>query len=284
MMTFQTLISANELVTHLDDPDWVIIDARFSLAQPMLKYEEYLQAHIPGAVYAHLNADLSGAIIPEVTGRHPLPPPEMAAGFFARCGIAPEIQVVTYDDMGGALAAGRAWWMLRWLGHESAAVLDGGWQEWQRLGYPVRSGEERKMPREFPLHLRPEWVAEADEVDTIRLDPAYRVIDARTAERYHGINETIDPVAGHIPGAYSAPYTDNLTPDGLFRSPRELHDHYQALLGGTPAQNTIFYCGSGVTAVQDILAMKIAGLDEGRLYAGSWSEWITDPQRPITRD
>lgn len=283
-MTYKTLISAKDLVTHLDDPDWVVIDARFSLAQPMLRHAEYLQAHIPGAVYAHLNRDLSGAIIPGVTGRHPLPPPEVAAGFFAKCGLGPGVQVVTYDDMGGALAAGRAWWMLRWLGHESAAVLDGGWQEWQRQGYPVGSGEERKTPRQFPLHLHPEWVAEADEVDMIRLDPAYRLIDARSAERYHGVNETIDRVAGHIPGAYSAPYMDNLRPDGLFRSPQELHDHYLALLGETPVQNTIFYCGSGVTAVHNTLAMMIAGLGEGRLYAGSWSEWITDPRRTITQD
>jgi thiosulfate/3-mercaptopyruvate sulfurtransferase len=284
MTTYHTIVSANELVTHLDDPDWVIIDARFALAQPTLKHQEYLQAHIPEAVYAHLNNDLSGEVISGITGRHPLPLPEAAAGFFGRCGIGPGVQVVAYDDLGGALSAARVWWMLRWLGHEAVAVLDGGWQQWQQLGYPVKSGEEMKTRREFPIHLRPEMLVNVHQIEALRADPAYRVFDARSVERYHGLNEIIDPVAGHIPGAYSAPYFDNLRPDGLFRSPREMRDHYLALLGETQAQNAIFYCGSGVTAAHDILAMEIARLGEGRLYAGSWSEWITDPRRPIARD
>jgi thiosulfate/3-mercaptopyruvate sulfurtransferase len=284
MSSYQTLISADELVTHLDDPDWVIIDARFALAQPDLTRQEYLQAHIPGAVFASLNEDLSGAVLPGVTGRHPLPAPEVAAGFFGRCGIGPGIQVVIYDDQGGALAAARAWWMLRWLGHEAAAVLDGGWQYWQQSRYPIRSGEERRPRREFILRLRPEMAVDADQVEALRLDPAYKLFDGRSAERYHGVNETIDPVAGHIPGAISAPYSENLGADGLFRSPEALRGRFLALLGETPAHKSVFYCGSGVTAAHDILAMEVAGLGESRLYAGSWSEWITNLKRPIARD
>ena len=283
-MTYQTLISADELVTHLDDIDWVIIDARFAIAQPDLKRQEYLQAHIPGAVYVRLNDDLSGPITPGVTSRHPLPSPEAAAEFFGRCGIGPGVQVVVYDDQGGALAAARAWWMLHWLGHEAAAVLDGGWQNWQQAGYPVRSGEEQRTRREFPVRLRPGMVVDADQVESFRLDPAYKLIDGRSAERYHGLNETIDPVAGHIPGAINAPYSENLSADGLFRSPEELHSRFKALLGNTPPYRAVFYCGSGVTAAHDILAMEVAGLGESRLYAGSWSEWITDPKRPLAKD
>jgi len=282
-MIYKTLISTAELAAHLDDPEWAIFDCRFSLDNPERGGEDYRAAHIPGTIYAHLDEDLSGPVIPGRTGRHPLPAPEVAAERFASWGIGPGVQVVVYDDAGGALAAARLWWMLRWLGHEAAAVLDGGWSRWIAEGRPTRSGVETRPAREFIPAPRPELLVTVDEVDRLRQDPAYRLFDVRAAERYRGENETIDPVAGHIPGAISAPYTENLTRGGLFRSPAELRQHYRRLLGETPAGRSVFYCGSGVTSTHSLLALLHAGLGEARLYAGSWSEWIADPERPVAR-
>jgi thiosulfate/3-mercaptopyruvate sulfurtransferase len=281
MQPYQTLISVDQLLPQLDNPDWAIVDCRFSLKDFNLGRQNYLAGHIPGAVFADLNEDLALPHIPGKTGRHPLPGVKQTAALFSRLGIGPGVQVVAYDDQSGALAAVRLWWMLRWLGHESAAVLDGGWQEWNRMHYPVRLGEETRPPRKFTPHPRPELIVTAEEVERLRTDPAYKLLDARASERFNGENETIDPVAGHIPGAVSAPYFDNLNPDGTFRSDDQLREVYERLLSGIPAANTVTYCGSGVTSVHDILAMLHAGLGEGRLYVGSWSEWITDPSRPI---
>lgn len=275
------LISADDLAQHLDDPAWLVVDCRFSLADPSAGYARYQHSHIAGAIYAHLNDDLSGPIIPGVTGRHPLPDPRAAAQTFGRLGIHAGLTVVAYDDMGGALGAARLWWMLRWLGHDATAVLDGGWQAWLAGNHPTRAGIESRPPATFIARPRPERVVSAEQIDAMRVDPSCRVLDARAAPRFHGREETIDPVAGHIPGALSAPFADNLNAQGLFRSPAELRARYQALLGDTPADRVAVYCGSGVSAAQTILAMQVAGLGEARLYAGSWSDWITDPARPI---
>lgn len=280
-MTYKTLISTNELAAHLDNPEWAIFDCRFSLDRPERGCEDYRAAHIPGAIYAHLDKDLSGPVVAGKTGRHPLPEPAAAAEKFSSWGIGPGVQVVVYDDAGGALAAVRLWWMLRWLGHEAAAVLDGGWNRWIAEGRAVREGVESRPARTFTPAPRPGMLAAVDEVEKLRQDPSYRLFDVRAAERYRGQSETIDPVAGHIPGAISAPYMDNLTPDGLFRPPAELEQHYQRYLGKTPPERAVFYCGSGVTSIHSILAMLHAGLGEARLYAGSWSEWIADPERPV---
>lgn len=282
-MLYKTLISAADLYKHIGDLNWAIIDCRFSLADNERGRSDYLEAHIPGAVYANLDEDLSGLIIKGVTGRHPLPGVEKATEKFSDWGIGAGVQVVAYDDAGGALAAVRLWWMLRWLGHKAVAVLDGGWQEWQHQGYPVRGGIETRSRKEFIAVPHPELVVNANQVEAMRQDPNCRVVDARTEDRYNGINETIDPIAGHIPGAINAPYKDNLAPTGLFRPAHELRQLYQSLLGDIPANNTAFYCGSGVTSIHNILAMVYAGMDEPRLYAGSWSEWITDPNRPIAK-
>ncbi|MCS7061974.1 MAG: sulfurtransferase [Anaerolineae bacterium] len=277
----QPLISVDELAHHLDDLSWLIVDCRFSLADASAGRRRYEDSHIPGAMYAHLNDDLSGPIIPGVTGRHPLPAVETAARTFGRLGIHSGVRVVAYDDMGGALGAARLWWMLRWLGHDAVQVLDGEWQAWLAGGYPTRAGVETRPPAAFIARPRAERIATAEDVETMRLNPSCRVLDARSAARFHGREETIDPVAGHIPGALSAPYTDNLTPQGTFRSATELRGYYLALLGDTPADQTVVYCGSGVSATHSILAMQVAGLGEARLYPGSWSEWITDPRRPV---
>ena len=280
-MTYQTLISISNLAAHLGDPDFVLVDARFSLADPDYGWRNYREAHIPGAVYAHLDEDLSAPVIMGITGRHPLPQPGHAAEVFSRWGIPSGGQVVVYDDLGGALAAVRVWWMLRWLGFDSVAVLDGGWQKWLQSRKPVRGGDEHRQSLPFTARPRPELVVSTADVEPMVNDPGWLVLDARSADRYRGENETIDPIAGHIPGAVSAPYVGNLNPDGSFRSLEQLRTRYQRLLGSLPAERTVVYCGSGVTSIHDILAIQHAGLGEARLYAGSWSEWITDLKRGV---
>jgi thiosulfate/3-mercaptopyruvate sulfurtransferase len=278
---YETLISTEELARRLDDPEWVVVDCRFMLEDPMWGQQEYLRSHISGAVYADLEEDLSGPILEGETGRHPLPQVEAISVFFSGLGIGAGVQVVAYDAAGGSLAAVRLWWLLRWLGHNAAAVLDGGWQRWVAEGRPTRSGREEKPWREFIPKVNPDLLVTVAEVDHWRKDPEYRVFDARLPERYRGEKETVDPVAGHIPGAINAPYTENLTREGVFRSPEELLRYYQELLGDIPPERTAFYCGSGCTSIHNILAAVHAGMGMPRLYAGSWSEWITDPSRPV---
>ena len=283
-MVYQTLISPAELEPRLTEADWVTVDCRFYLADPERGRKNYLESHIAGAVYAHLDEDLSGPIRPGVTGRHPLPAIAKAVETFERLGIGPGTQVVTYDDAGGALAAARLWWMLRWLGHEAVALLDGGWPRWIAEGRPVQSGAETRKPRAFIPRPRPELVAGATEVAERGHDLSYRLVDVRAAERYRGEKEPIDPVAGHIPGAINVPYSENLTPQGNFRAKEDLQKLYRDQLGDVPADHAIFYCGSGTTAAHSLVALLHAGFGEARLYAGSWSEWITDPKRPTTKD
>ncbi len=279
-MPYTTLISTAELGQYLADPNWVIIDCRFSLDDPSQGRRDYQQAHLPGAFYAHLDEDLSGPIIPGQTGRHPLPDLETTVRTFSNWGIDSRVQVVAYDDGNGAMAA-RLWGMLRWLGHTAVAVLDGGWARWQHEGRPVDSSSPTRSPRRFTPQPRPELLLDAAEVDQIRTDPAWRLFDSRSGESYRGEKPGYDPIAGHIPGAMSAPYADNLGPDGLFLPQKQLRARFVALLGDTPAEQTVFYCGSGVTACHNLLALAHAGLGEARVYVGSWSDWITDPDRPI---
>jgi thiosulfate/3-mercaptopyruvate sulfurtransferase len=279
-MPFTSLISSAEVAAHLDNPDWAIVDCRFALTDTERGRRDYWAAHIPGAVYAHLDEDLSGSIIPGKTGRHPLPPIDDFVARLSAWGIDNRTQVVVYDDASG-LYAGRLWWMLRWLGHDAAALLDGDWRLWQAEGRPVRSGVENRSQRTFVAQPRPHLQATVDELLRRRGDSTLRLFDARTADRYRGENETIDPVAGHIPDAVNAPYALNLDADGRFLAASELRERYEALLGDAPAQEAIFYCGSGVSAAHDLLALEIAGLGMGRLYVGSWSEWIADPARPV---
>lgn len=279
-MTFTTLISAAEVAAHLDDPDWVIVDCRFTLADTEKGRRDYLAAHIPGAQYAHLDEDLSSAIIPGKTGRHPLPAIDDFAATLSAWGIDARTQVVAYDDA-SAFIAGRLWWMLRWLGHDAVALLDGDWRLWQAEGRPMRSGAEPRTPRIFVPQPRPHLLATTDEIAANLGAPGLKLFDVRTAERYRGDQGVTDPVAGHIPGALSAPYLANLDADGRYLSASELRERYEALLDDTPAQEAIFYCGSGVSASHDLLALEIAGLGTARLYVGSWSEWIIDQARPV---
>jgi len=275
-----TLIDPEVLATRLADPGWAVVDCRFTLTDPARGERDYLAAHIPGAVYAHLDRDLAGPVVPGRTGRHPLPDVAAFAGTLGRWGIGPGVQVVAYDDAGGAIAA-RLWWLLRWLGHGAAAVLDGGWQAWAAAGRPARSGREARPARVFAPAPRPDLVAGAAAVERLRARPDGRLLDARAADRFRGENETIDPVPGHIPGARSVPFAANLGPDGRFKSPADLRARFEGALAGAPPDQAVVYCGSGVTAAHDLLAMAHAGLGMAKLYAGSWSEWITDPARPV---
>ena len=272
---YTTLISCLELADHLGDDTFVVVDCRFSLAEPDRGREDYTRSHIPGAVYAHLNDDLSGEIIPGKTGRHPMPPVDEMAERFGAWGLADGVQVVAYDDAGGSIAA-RLWWMLQYLSHDAVAVLDGGWPRWVASDLPTRSGTESRPPRRFTPRPRTEWIADAATVEAIRTRDSWKLVDARDAERYRGEVEPIDPVAGHIPGAVSAPFKENLNADGYFREPGELRQRFAEVVGDTPADHVISYCGSGVTAAHNLLAMAYAGLGHGRLYPGSWSEWIIE--------
>jgi thiosulfate/3-mercaptopyruvate sulfurtransferase len=278
-MPARTLISAAELMPHLDDPKWVIVDCRFDLAAPAKGATEYLDAHIAGAVYAHLERDLSGPPTGR-NGRHPLPPPAILAATFSRWGIAPGVQVVGYDDEGGSYAA-RLWWCLRYLGHDDVAILDGGIAAWREIGGPMRSGEERRRPRDFQPHLRPHMLATVADVVTSVETQTGVLIDTRAPERYRGDVEPIDPVAGHIPGAHNRHWQENVGPDGRMRPSEALRTAFERLLGGRPPTEAIVYCGSGVTACHNLLALEHAGLSGARLYGGSWSEWCSDVTRPI---
>lgn len=236
-MAYTTLIATKELAQHLNDPDWAVIDCRFSLDRPERGRSDYLQAHIPGAVYAHLNEDLCAPVMPGQTGRHPLPSIEHAARRFMNWGIDEDVQVVVYDDWPGASGAiaARLWWMLRWLGHEAVAVLDGGWERWREEGRPVRDGNECRVPRNFIPEEQPDLLVRAGEVDAMRQDAHSRVFDSRARERYRGEREPIDPRAGHIPGAYPAPYAENVGQDGRFLPVDELRQRFERLLDGRTA-------------------------------------------------
>mgnify|MGYP001018385929 CR=1 FL=1 len=281
-MPFTTLISTAELADHLADPDWAIVDVRSSLTDHAIGERNYLAAHIPGAVYAHLERDLSSPQIVGKTGRHPLPPVEAIVQTLSQWGIDSRTQVVAYDDNSGVYA-GRLWWMLRWLGHDTVAILDGDWRQWQREGRPTRPGVETRPPRSFTDHVRPELVVTAAEIEARLGDPTLRLYDARGADRFRGENETLDPVGGHIPGARSAPYVGNLDANGRMLPPAALRARFDELLGDTPAEEAIFYCGSGVSVANDVLAVQHAGLGMPRVYVGSWSDWISNGQRPVER-
>ncbi|MEJ2750890.1 MAG: sulfurtransferase [Anaerolineae bacterium] len=273
-MMFTTLIDVENLVAHLADPDWVIVDGRFRLDDTAFGQREYEAGHIPGAVYAHLDEVLCN---PPTTdnGRHPLPPAEILIERMGQLGIDSSKQVVAYDDKNGMIAA-RLWWLLRYLGHEAVAVLDGGWPAWLEAGQLQRSGVEENPLRPFTGSPRTDWVVLADEVPD-----AVLLVDSRAPERYRGEVEPIDPVAGHIPGAVNYFYQRSWSGNGRYLTSEQIRQQLVAVLGQTDPDEAVFYCGSGVTACVNLLALNYAGLGNGRLYAGSWSDWITDPSRPI---
>jgi thiosulfate/3-mercaptopyruvate sulfurtransferase len=272
-----TIVSTDLLASHLDD--WAVVDCRFDLQNEHWGRDQYRLGHIPGAVYASLNADLSGT--PSGTnGRHPLPTIDALAATLGRLGINRSTQVVVYDQDAGSYAS-RLWWSLRYLGHDAVAVLDGGWAKWLREGRPTRSGDETRHAATFTPSARPDRRVELDEV-IARLDhPLRPLIDARAPERFEGRSETIDRVAGHIPGALNHFFKQNLASDGTMLPPETLRANFERLLGATAPTDSVMYCGSGVTACHNLLAMEHAGLTGTRLYVGSWSEWSSDPSRRV---
>jgi thiosulfate/3-mercaptopyruvate sulfurtransferase len=278
---YTTLISPAELAAHAADPAFVVVDVRHDLARPDAWGEdEYRRAHIPGARFVHLDRDLSAPRTGD-NGRHPLPSPESTAATFGRLGIGPASQVIAYDQQQG-LYASRLWWMLRWLGHEAAAVLDGGFDKWQREGRPVTTALPRVEPATFPIRRVAPTVDTAAILASL---PARSlvVVDARSPERFRGETEPLDPVAGRIPGSLNRPGSQNLTAEFTFKPAGELRAEFERLLADAPRDRIVHSCGSGVTACHNVLAMEIAGFPATRLYPGSWSEWCADPVRPVAR-
>ncbi len=266
MSDSQPLITPAALAERLHDDALAILDCRFDLGAPEAGHAAWLEQHVPGAVYAHLERDLSG---PPATdhGRHPLPPPARLCEVFSEFGIDVGTDVVVYDDAYGMVAA-RAWWMLRYMGHATVAVLDGGWQAWVAAALPVASGEERRARRAF--------AGSPDRSRLVTLDAvtgAGLLVDAREPGRYRGEFEPIDPHAGHIPGARNHFWRDNVADDGCLLAPAALRERLAADAGAVPDADTVHYCGSGVSACHNVLAQVVAGLPEPRLYCGSWSEW-----------
>jgi len=276
-VTYETLVSTGDLATHLDDPRFAIVDVRHDLMHPDWGEAQYAAGHIPGARFAHVDRDLS-APLTGYNGRHPLPTPEQAAAVLGRLGIDADKQVVAYDQGSGVFAA-RFWWMLRWLGHEAVAVLDGGFARWTAEGRPVTTALPAVRAATLEPSVQPTVAAEGVRASLARR--SLLLVDARAPERFRGETEPLDPVAGHIPGARNRPAGANVNGDGTFKSPEELRAGFEALLRGRSAADVVHYCGSGVTACHNALAMTIAGLGLARVYPGSWSEWVADPTRPV---
>ena len=275
---FRTLVSTGDLAAHLDDPSWVVVDTRYNLADTSAGRAQYREGHIAGAVYASLSHDLAST--PTGTnGRHPLPEVEAMAATFGRLGIAPGTQVVCYDA--DNMFAARLWWMLRYVGHDAVAVLDGGFPKWVNEGRPVRPGEEHRAAGTFAPALRAGMRVPVEAVAAASIDGSLRLIDARAPERFEGRNETIDKAAGHIPGAANHFFKQNFAADGTMLPPADLASALTAAAAGAAPEAMVMYCGSGVTACQNLLAHEHAGLPGARLFVGSWSEWSADPSRPV---
>jgi thiosulfate/3-mercaptopyruvate sulfurtransferase len=279
MESYTTLIDADALAAIPEPSNWVLLDCRFDLARPAWGEQAFLEGHLPGAQYAHLDRDLSGPVGPS-TGRHPLPAPGLLAERARAWGISGDTQVVAYDQGNGMYAA-RAWWLLRWLGHERVAVLDGGVAAWTAAG-----GE---LTREIVTRPHGQFVARPDASCVVDADfllgalgaAAIRLSDARAADRFAGRNETIDPVAGHVPGAQNHPFARNLDERGRFLPAGELRRLWLETLGDRQPGEHVAMCGSGISACHNLLALEHAGLHGSRLYAGSWSEWIRESSRPV---
>ena len=277
-MSYTTLVDPATLAAHVGDADWLIVDVRHQLADTGYGERIYAENHIPGAVFLHCDCDLSGPMTGS-NGRHPLPAVEKLAARLGEIGIGPQTQVVIYDDAQGMIA-GRLWWLLRWLGHEQVAVLDGGFQAWQAAGGALTTELPLLRPTTFTAQVRDAMV-DADYVQAFLQTSRMHLVDARSPDRFRGENETIDPVGGHIPGAVNRFFRENLQVDGRFKPAAELRAEWLMVLAGESPEQVVHQCGSGVSACHNILAMEIAGLPGSRLYAGSWSEWCTDCGRPV---
>jgi thiosulfate/3-mercaptopyruvate sulfurtransferase len=273
-----TLVTVGELQSHLFDADWCVVDCRHELTNFDAGRRQYAAGHIPGAVFADTENDLSGKKTGR-NGRHPLPAREALAALFSSWGVGNDTQLVGYDGAGGAFAS-RLWWLARWLGHDRVAVLDGGWTAWMASTNWSSTEPPARVPVNF--EMRPSLVPAVDASQVLAMIGRAEnlIVDARTAERYEGRVEPLDPVAGHIPGALNRPWQHNLD-NGLFKPREALRHEFEALLAGRSPKDVTVLCGSGVTACHHLLAMTHAGLGGGALYSGSWSEWVADPSRPV---
>jgi thiosulfate/3-mercaptopyruvate sulfurtransferase len=299
-----TLVDTATLADHLTarhdfhhgrpgDPAWIVIDCRFRLDDTAWGAREYAASHVSGAAYAHLDHDLSGAKT-GTNGRHPLPDVDVFRQFAGGLGIGPGVQVVAYDQDNGMFAS-RLWWLLRWIGHSAVAVLDGGFAKWQRESRPTSTDAAQavhtmniaaaRSPHvdDGLIAPRAELVVTADEVAAHMNDPDWRLLDARAPERYRGETEPLDRLPGHIPGAANHFFKLNVDDQGVFLPREELRANLLAAIDNTPTDRVVCYCGSGVTACHNVLALEHAGLHGAKLYPGSWSEWVSDPDRPIER-
>jgi thiosulfate/3-mercaptopyruvate sulfurtransferase len=279
-MILTALVGTEILARQLADPDWVVFDCRHDLADPERGRRDYVESHIPGARFLHLDEDLS-APKTGINGRHPLPDPDALMEKLGRAGVDSRKQVVAYDAQGSMVAA-RLWWLLRWLGHLPVAVLDGGWNKWTAEGRPQGAEVPRPQSTRFDGKPRPSWV-NADFVRSRLGDSSTVIVDARAPDRFRGQNETLDPVGGRIPGARNRPYRDNLDANGCFKPAAALRHDFACILDGASPEQVVHYCGSGVSACHNLLAMESAGLRGARLYPGSWSEWCADLSRPVAK-
>ncbi|QKZ07271.1 sulfurtransferase [Pseudomonas eucalypticola] len=280
-MPIAQLITPQQLAAQLEQPSLVVLDCRFALEDPDYGQRSYAEGHIAGAHFADLERDLSGRVVKGVTGRHPLPEPGRLLERFQHWGINADSTVVLYDDGPGAFAA-RAWWLLAWLGkRDGVAILDGGLKAWHAAGLPLSLDAPGNTVGH--LHGKPDasLLVTARQLQERLGQAELTLLDARALPRFRGDLEPIDPVAGHIPGAQCAAFTDNLGADGRFLPPQALKERFAATLAGRPVESLVAYCGSGVTACHNLFALCLAGYPLAPLYAGSWSEWITDPQRPL---
>ena len=282
-MAFKTLVDAETLERHLADPTFALVDCRFMLDDEGWGLRAYMESRVPGSCFADVDRDLSGQKT-GTNGRHPLPDPSALVDTFGRLGIDRATQVVAYDQ-GGGMYASRLWWLLRWMDHSAVAVLDGGFANWQSERRRVESGAPPpgRPARVFVGGPQPGMIVDAIDVARLIGDPRWRLLDARAPERYRGDVEPIDRVPGHIPGARSRPFASNLNERGMFLPARTLRDQLQQVIAGAEPAHVVSYCGSGVTACHNLLAIEHAGLSGAKLYPGSWSEWSSDPDRPVER-
>jgi len=274
---YTSIIEAEVLNQHLDDPDWIVFDCRYNSLDKTAGLNQYLEAHIPVARYAHMDKDLSGPIIPGQTGRHPFPDADIFTKQLQQWGVNQTSQVIIYDGSHGALAA-RLWFMFRYLGHEKVAVLNGGFKHWIKRKFPTTADLPIIKQGNFESNIQTELLASLSSVIEISKSNDGCLIDARAANRYRGETEPLDPIAGHIPNAKNYPFSENVDTDGMWKTKAEITKRFKNL---AQEKEMIFYCGSGVTACHNLLALHYAGIAEAKLYPGSWSEWIVDPLRPI---
>ncbi len=280
-MPLAQLLSAEHLQQRLGQENLLILDCRFALEDQAYGRRSYLDGHIPGAHFLDLEPDLSAPVVKGVTGRHPLPDPSALVERLRSCGLRADSQVVLYDDGPGAFAA-RAWWLLLWLGkREGLYLLDGGLKAWREAGQELTMAPPSKAPGDFSAQPDSSLLLTADQLAQRLGNPDLTLLDARALPRFRGEVEPLDPIAGHIPGAQCAVFTDNLGSDGRFLPAEALRERFDDLRGERPVENLVAYCGSGVTACHNLFAMSLAGYPLAPLYAGSWSEWISDPARPI---